>query len=127
MGHDEVGRALRGLPRGLLTGDIGAAYDSHFETLFTEVATAISVGVGGQPPPMVLPHDGQYDLAFVDGLSHGLRCHRVMGIDDERWRPYMVWMARVSGETTASSASASCGCRAIDAACDSPRGDSGAS
>ena len=38
-----------------LTGDMGAAYDGHFESLFTEVATAISIGVGGQPPPLVLP------------------------------------------------------------------------
>jgi exportin-1 len=51
----EIGSLDMGTIYESLTGDIGAAYDGHFETLFTEVATAISVGVGGNPPPLVLP------------------------------------------------------------------------
>ena len=66
-----------------LTGDIGAAYDSHFETLFTEVATAISVGVGGQPPPMVLPETdmahafsvgSDQDQTFIQNLALFFTC-----------------------------------------------------
>ena len=39
------------------------------------------------------PHYGEYDLPLRGGLAHGLRCHRVMGVDDERWRPFMLWMS----------------------------------
>ena len=52
-----------------LTGDIGAAYDGHFEALFTEVATAISIGVGGNPPPMVLP-ETDMATAYANGSDH---------------------------------------------------------
>lgn len=45
-----------------LTGELAAAYDSHFEALFREVATAICIGVGGSPPPMVMP---DMDMAQV--------------------------------------------------------------
>mmetsp|Transcript_46953 Transcript_46953/g.93552 ORF Transcript_46953/g.93552 Transcript_46953/m.93552 type:complete len:1107 (-) Transcript_46953:612-3932(-) len=62
----EIGSLDMGTIYESLTGDIGAAYDVHFETLFTEVATAISVGVGGQPPPMVLP-DTDMGTAFANG------------------------------------------------------------
>mmetsp|Transcript_27650 Transcript_27650/g.70461 ORF Transcript_27650/g.70461 Transcript_27650/m.70461 type:complete len:1107 (+) Transcript_27650:54-3374(+) len=51
----EIGSLDIGTIYETLSGDMGAAYDGHFEALFTEVATAISVGVGGTPPPMVLP------------------------------------------------------------------------
>jgi len=66
-----------------LTGEIGAAYDGHFETLFTEVATAISIGVGGVPPPMVLPDTdmahaynvgSQQDQTFIQNLSLFFTC-----------------------------------------------------
>ena len=46
----EVGSLDIGTIYESLTGEIGAAYDSHFEALFTKVATAITVGVGGTPP-----------------------------------------------------------------------------
>eukprot|EP00316_Scyphosphaera_apsteinii_P022949 CAMPEP_0119314430 /NCGR_PEP_ID=MMETSP1333-20130426/32697_1 /TAXON_ID=418940 /ORGANISM="Scyphosphaera apsteinii, Strain RCC1455" /LENGTH=1099 /DNA_ID=CAMNT_0007319535 /DNA_START=148 /DNA_END=3447 /DNA_ORIENTATION=+ len=49
-----------------VTSEIGAAYDQHFEALFTEVATAICVGVGGQPPPIVQP-DTDMAAAFNSG------------------------------------------------------------
>ena len=39
------------------------------------------------------PYYGQYDLPFLDGLAHGLRCQRTMGVDDLRWRPFMLWMS----------------------------------
>ena len=66
-----------------LTGEIGAAYDGHFETLFTEVATAISVGVGGQGPPMVVPemdmaqayeNGSDTDQTFIQNLSLFFTC-----------------------------------------------------
>jgi len=46
----------------------------------------------GQADPRS-PFYGQYDLPFADGFVHGLRCQRVMGVDDERWRPFMLWMS----------------------------------
>ena len=39
------------------------------------------------------PHYGRYDLPFASGLAHGLRCHQMLDVDDERWRPFMLWMA----------------------------------
>lgn len=66
-----------------LSGDIGAAYDGHFEALFSEVATAISVGVGGQPPPMVLPetdmasahaNGSDADQTFIQNLGLFFTC-----------------------------------------------------
>ena len=64
-------------------GDIGAAYDSHFEALFAEVATAISLGVGGTPPPMVLPETdmahafsvgSDEDQTFIQNLALFFTC-----------------------------------------------------
>ena len=66
-----------------LTGEIGAAYDNHFEKLFIEVATAISIGVGGNPPPMVTPdmdmaqafnNGSQHDQTFIQNLSLFFTC-----------------------------------------------------
>jgi exportin-1 len=66
-----------------LTGELGAAYDTHFEALFTEVATAICVGLGGTPPPMV-QHDAdmaaahaagsQADQTFIQNLALFFTC-----------------------------------------------------
>lgn len=39
------------------------------------------------------PYYGEYALPLLDGFAHGMRCHRRMSIDDERWRPFMLWMA----------------------------------
>ena len=62
----EVGSLDIGTIYESLTGEIGAAYDTHFEALYTEVATAICVGVGGQPPPMVVP-DTDMAAAYSNG------------------------------------------------------------
>ena len=48
--------------------------------------------VEGQADPSS-PAYGRYDLPFRDGLVHGLHCHRLMPVDDEGWRPFMVWMS----------------------------------
>jgi len=80
----EIGSLDMGTIYESLTGDIGAAYDGHFETLFTEVATAISVGVGGQPPPMVLPDTdmanafavgSDEDQTFIQNLALFFTCY----------------------------------------------------
>jgi len=66
-----------------VTGEIGDAYDRHFKDLFTEVATAICVGVGGQPPPMVAPetdmaaafnHGSDVDQTFIQNLGLFFSC-----------------------------------------------------
>ncbi|EOD12862.1 hypothetical protein EMIHUDRAFT_464769 [Emiliania huxleyi CCMP1516] len=64
----EVGSLDIGTIYESLTGEIGAAYDSHFEALFTQVATAILRG-DGQGPPMV---NADLDMAQVwaSGTDH---------------------------------------------------------
>ena len=66
-----------------LTGELAAAYDSHFEALFREVATAICIGVGGQPPPMVMPdmdmaqaylNGSDADQTFIQNIALFLTC-----------------------------------------------------
>mmetsp|Transcript_24882 Transcript_24882/g.80999 ORF Transcript_24882/g.80999 Transcript_24882/m.80999 type:complete len:1099 (+) Transcript_24882:98-3394(+) len=64
----EVGSLDIGTIYESLTGEIGAAYDSHFEALFTQVATAILRG-DGRAPPMV---NADLDMAQVwaSGTDH---------------------------------------------------------
>ena len=48
--------------------------------------------VTGQADP-ASPLFGEYDLPFLFGIRHGLRCQKMLSLDDDEWRPVMLWMS----------------------------------
>ena len=48
--------------------------------------------VTGQADP-ASPLFGEYDLPFLFGICHGLRCQKMLSLDDDEWRPVMLWMS----------------------------------